>query len=1117
MKMLTELILLLLFIVFFIIGFFLIYKQVSLVKKGEFNNKDRLQCFIYGLIFSLAVLVVLAMGFIFAIKTPEFWQGSSIPPPEINPVVILLPFTLSLTYLSIYPLLDFLFISLSGERDEGLTPFHKFLSKNFINISKNKKISIIMSIILYMVFILPPLILSLLGLPFLMIWITWMLVYPLMILTYYGSKGYIAGITNAYYHIPDISRSAFLNFENSKRGIKQFMSNPSPYILLGLMLFVFIWAWISMIQSIGFFFTKTLAISTMSSVFVFVILFFGVIGYFTRFWGRKIKYRGIDIYFAAYLMAAIGVNVLVNFLIVNYDKLFESFDFWLITKEIVPNYISFTWAATIEEIVLIIFTSYFFLSKNNNFIKNLKYSKITECGQKFDPIPLFNLINNPDPEIRSHAENTLRLMYERIPLKSKTTLYDWKFKNLLIDGLSNSNPNSRRISYLVLIQLEKDVPEIVLPWIIDALESPNYDLSIPVARSLLEKDFSLVENIPKRIIFNLIHDSEWRLKLIGLKILLRLNKAEKDLINNLNISELIEDPNSEIQIELLNIFAESSIPITAQTIISKLNNSNNKIRAAAIKNIKNLNKKSFNDTILPKIIPLMKDPNSSVRASVFEAFARIGNFKKLSIPIEPLFDGLADLDEKVRKSSVLALEKYFSEYPSSLDIDMIINKIDSSNTEILNNTISLLGKLWDKDPEKILTILLIFIKFDDNELKQKISRLLVSKYEKNPKLIFKNLIKTRDESKFVLKGIITLTLIRIAEKNPEQLIPRLIEALESNDEDITLNAILTLDGLIEDFSDVIDVKSLIPIFNVEINEKIKKETSQLISKIAKKNPKLMKPIINDIIRIINKQELSVKIILIKSLLDISKNSPEIIPIEVVVDFLSDQDSFIRETSAKILGYIGDKLPFAAADNLINKALVDEEWIVRDAAISSIGRLIEFIENKDAIIKKLVSLLEDQKSWVQRSAMILLSSIKGIDASQIPFEKVSKNLTSNDPKVREGSANLLKIYSFENIDEIFENIIILLGDESEEVRRTMINVMVEIIHKIGISKIISKLLKNLSDEGSLATQQSIAIILGRTVRYEDEKIKKRVISLMKIRCEMSQDPIICEALVKIKES
>ena len=120
------------------------------------------------------------------------------------------------------------------------------------------------------------------------------------------------------------------------------------------MLFVFVWAWISLIQTVVFFFTGSLAISTMSSAFVFVTLFFGIIGYFTRFWGRKIKYRGIDIYFAAYLMASIGINVLVNFLIVNPNQLSYSFDFWNLTSQIVPNYLMFAWAAVIEEIVLII-------------------------------------------------------------------------------------------------------------------------------------------------------------------------------------------------------------------------------------------------------------------------------------------------------------------------------------------------------------------------------------------------------------------------------------------------------------------------------------------------------------------------------------------------------------------------------------------------------------------------------------------------------------------------------------------------------------------------------------------------------------------------------------------
>ena len=91
-----------------------------------------------------------------------------------------------------------------------------------------------MAIGLYLLFVIPPLILSVFNLPFLMIWISWMLVYPLMILTYYGSKGYIAGITNEYYHIPEIKRFVFLNFENKERNTKLFITNPKPYIILGL-------------------------------------------------------------------------------------------------------------------------------------------------------------------------------------------------------------------------------------------------------------------------------------------------------------------------------------------------------------------------------------------------------------------------------------------------------------------------------------------------------------------------------------------------------------------------------------------------------------------------------------------------------------------------------------------------------------------------------------------------------------------------------------------------------------------------------------------------------------------------------------------------------------------
>ncbi|MFX1433014.1 MAG: hypothetical protein ACFFB1_04505 [Promethearchaeota archaeon] len=1102
--MLVELILIIISILIFIFGYFIIYRQVALVKKGEFNIKDRLQCIIYGIIFSLADMIVVPMGFMFAIG-------------PISPLTLLVPFIVCLIYISAYPLIDFLFIALSKETDEGLTPFHKFIGKYFINRSKNKLIAFLMAIFLYSLFIIPPLLLTILGLPFLLIWIFWMLIYPLLILVFYGTKGYIAGISNEYYHIPEIKRSIFLNFENSKRGMKQFVSFPRPYIVLGFMIFVFVWAWISLIQSINFFLTGTLAISIMSSYFVYVTLFFGIIGYFTRFWGRKIKYRGIDIYFAAYLIAAIGINVFVNFVLVNITTLTSTLNFWTLTQEIVPNYLLFAWPSVIEEVILIVFTTFYLLSRKNEFKFNLKYSKITECGQTFDPIPLFTFIKNPNSELRKHAESTLILMFERIPLKYEISPNEWKFKNLLIDGLCDPNINSRKVCFKILNQLEEDIPETILPWILEGLNSPNYDKVLPFARSLLSAKIELLHKIPKKIILNLINDSEWRLKLIGLKLISKLSQQEKELVLKLNIKKLINDPDNQIQIEIFNVLEESGFPIPINIILNKLNHPNREIRAAAIRNLKNISLDNIDLELISQILLYMNDPTANVRASVFEILAKIGNFKKFLIPITPLFDGLVDSDENVRISAVQALKKYFDENPKALDVDMIINKIDPSNTKILKNVINLLGDLWEKDPEKILTILLIFIKFKDNELKNEISKILIAMYPKSPDLIFENLIKIKDESKFISKGIISSTIIEIARKNPDIVIPKLLNFVHSDNDDIILNSIVSLKGLVDEYLHNIDRNVILSIFQKPYNINAKKEGSQLISRIAKIDPIYLKSVINELMQLQYKQDLSVRVILTKSLLEIAKREPNLIPVSTIINLYSDKDSFIRETSVKILGFIGYKVPLEAVNVLLNKALIDEEWIVRDAAVSSLGMIIQKIDDKRQIIENLVELINDKNNWVRNSSMNLIASIKNIDSSVIPIEKVLGNLYHEDSKVRQGAANLLKIYDFDIIDDNFKRVLVLLGDESDDVRRSIINTMIEIIQKVGLSKILSRLLKNLSDSSSLVTQQSIALILGRTAKYEDEKIRKRIIALLKVRCEMSQDPIICETLAKLKEA
>lgn len=1114
--LIIEIILLFVFLIFLILGFYIIYKQVALVKKGAFSNKDRFQCVFYGIIFSLSVLLVFTVAVIFTVRSPEFWDPETTP-PKVHPLALLIPFICCLGYITIYPIIDFLYIALSKESDEGLTPFHKFISNKLINISKSKLIKVLLALAFsILIFILPPILLFLMGVPFIVIWITWVLIYPLMILTFYGSKGYIAGISNLYYHIPDIRRSIFLNFEDSKRGFKQFISDPAPYIVFGLMLFVFVWAWVSLFQTIGFFFTGTLAVSTMSSAFVFVTLFFGIIGYFTRFWGRKIKYRGIDIYFAAYLMASIGINVLVNFLIVNQNKLLYTFNLWPITNQIVPNYKMFAWAAVIEEIVLVIFTSYFILSKNNDFITNIRYSKISECGQTFDPIPLFNFIKHHDPKIRKYAEETLVLMFERIPLKREINLNNWKFKYSLFDGLCDYDINSRKICNQILIQLEKDVPEIVLPLILEAITSPNYDKSIPVAKTLINADMELIEKLPQDILFDLIEDSEWRLKLLGLKIIKRLLIRNKALILNLNIEKLINDPDNIIQVEILNLLAESAYKLPTDLIVDKIFHINNEISAAAIKNIKNLDTKQIDKRIINKIIPLIKDPSSSVRASIFEVLAKIGNFKKNNIPILPFLDGLTDANEITRLAAIKVLEKYFEEEPGLIEIDNVISKIDPNNYEILNSVVSLLGKIWKYNPEKIVATLLIFIKFDDDQLKENISNILVDKFNSYPDLVIQNLIKIPDVSKFITKGIISRTLIKIGKTNPSTAIQILINSFSDKNENVRINALNSIDGLIEDFLKYIDVEPVLTILNRDDNKEIKKIAANIISKIAQKDPSLIKPYISEFLQILSNQELTLRVAFSKSLLEIAKESPDIVPVQNILNYLDDQDSFIRETSVKILGFIGYKHPIPVVDVLLNKSLIDDEWIVREAAVSSLGKIIDHVDNKHKIIEKLVSLLNDEQNWVRRSAMNILSNIKEVNSSHIPFDHLIDNLKSSDPKVREASARLIVIYG-NQIEDLFGKFKFLLEDQSKEVRSSAINSFIKIIQDIGINRILTTLLQNLSGESSLETQRSIAQILARTVKYEDEKIKKRVTALLKIRCEMSQDPIICGILQQLKEN
>ncbi len=1100
---------------------------MALIKKGEFSIIDILKCIFYGMIFSFAVMVVMAMAFIFAVKSPDLWEASNVEPPkEIHPFSLLIPLTVCLIYITIYPLIDFLYLALSSESKEGLTIFHKILGKKIINRYNSKILSVLIALGFYFgVFLFPPFLLSLTGIPLILMWCIWFLVYPLMILTYYGAKGYIAGISNAYLHIPDMNRSLFVGLEDSQRATKEFFNDPISRILIGMMLFVFIWQWISSFQTLIFLFKGEMAISPYSySGMVFITLLFGVIGYFTRFWGRKIQYRAIDINFAAYLMAAVGINVFVNFLIVNINKLKPTFNSWSLTAPISTNFLLFAIPAIIEEILLIIFTSYYFLARKSTFNINFMHSKIEECGRSFDPIPLFNLIKSNNPQLRNHAEQTLINMYERIPIKIDVDINEIKYKYPLLDGLSDPNQNARKISLKILNHLEREIPEKILSWIIESLSSPNYEKNLSIGRSLLASKIELIRKIPYNILIKLTNDSEWRLRLISLKILSRVLKYDKNFIKNLNFENLLEDPDVNVQVQTLKILGESSYSIPTEILIDKIDHSNKYIRASAIKNLKNIQDIEQKNKLIESLISHMKDPSNIVRTSVFETFSKLENLKKYSLPLIPFYNALEDTNDDLRRASISVLRKYYDEKSSIIDVDQIIKRIDYEKIHNLIDILNLLGdfwnkkgSFWNKDPEKILNTLFEYLKFDNNKVKETVSNIILRKYELNPDIIFEKLINIPDTSKYLLKGIISRTLINIAEKYPEDVIPRLNDFRSFDKKEAQLNALSALEEIVEKFPKYINLETFVSVLKQSTDPIIKNQSSKILTKVAKINPKAIQPIIPEISALFEDQETSVKITLIKSLFQIVQESPHLINKEVIIGLFSEKDPFIRETATKILGQIGMEIDNykEIVDSLLNKALTDEEWIVREAAVESLGKIIHQIKNKTFIIEKLKTLLDDRKPWVRRSVLNLLSEIEEIKISDLPIDKIKENIDHKSDEVREATAKLLQKYDKEPIEPIFDEIISLLEDPSENVRNKMIASMVSIIRAKGLKNLLSDLLKYLSDEYSIALQQSIAKLLDRVAKYEEEDIKKRIISVLEIRCKMSQDQIVCKALHNLK--
>ena len=213
-------------------------------------------------------------------------------------------------------------------------------------------------------------------------WISWALIYPIVILTYYGVLGFMIVLGMTISKIPSMERSTFLAFDSSKRAKKEFLRDPLNRILYGLLIFVYIFQFYAFIRNIvrldpNFWTEPSPHWYDAFNWMIYVSLGISITVYFSRFWGRKIKFKTMDILFAAFLIAAVGINVLTTYTVsfsYQFELIYNQFSptavyYDLYATNSIPfdvgKYSLFTLASNIEETVLIMGITYFLFFEKN--------------------------------------------------------------------------------------------------------------------------------------------------------------------------------------------------------------------------------------------------------------------------------------------------------------------------------------------------------------------------------------------------------------------------------------------------------------------------------------------------------------------------------------------------------------------------------------------------------------------------------------------------------------------------------------------------------------------------------------------------------------------------------
>ena len=877
-------------VIVFFIGFFLVYKnlkKINTVEGEKFNPSDWLAMVGFGLLFGLALIFMVNITF------------EVISPGEI-PSIAGYVLIIMLGILVIYPLWEVIF--LGRPTSDSVHDFHKFLESKILDRFKGKIAYLVSLFIFIVIYIIPIIAITLIsGEPWGQIAFMWFLIFPLFFLAYFAANGTVSGIIAKTYTNTIPARV----LTKGKLGNKK---------VIGIIMIAL--AWIPFMLNIynfgnpiykaitGFELElptnpEDLEINYSAYLSLFTTTVFGIKGFFSKFWNKKSKTKTIDFLFSGYLIIGIGVNMLLSFVQINpfvVASIFGSIPIPFIASlgDVFYNYSLLVPIIIISSGITFIYGIINLVQVNSDFHSDIRLQSTTKAFGKIDLDKMVESRNEMLENIEKGNQDKKK--------KEKKKKYDYAtlYKSLLLA------PSYSKYGVDLNEQVRQKAAQYLFLMSVDDRE---------IAQKIIEFIFAVT--------------------------------IEKDPIENEGKEIQEQHYLSKEAFDALGEIGEIYPDLVMDRLITALETVDNYTQRYILDALGDIGETKENmKVILSKILPLFSSKRYDVRLAAFQAMSEMilegdsSDKEFVKLALDAVYTVLEDVtNEGAIDTCLEALVKMSARIADDIDIEKIIPFLSYSKGKeqdtvnfIIQNTIVVLSYMVYYNMDRfslLLTDLKPFLKDSRDFIRYAVvdalgNYILKCPDDKIDDILVELLILSTNDPNDDVAHIATESIAEFLimhkgykitiENQSISILDYYMNALVSSNVQVTENASEAL-------------KQISPLYDEDIYPQLEKHLK------SQENLELVRDCLHVIALSGEEEHLSTDLELIYSLTKhddpsvrseailtlgyLGKNRPEIKP-EVIVRCLEDKDPQVRRESIFALGKIGKKNPTAVVPVLIQK-------------------------------------------------------------------------------------------------------------------------------------------------------------------------------------------------------